>query len=53
MWLLFWIRQDMPLWVVFTAATLAGVFFGLSMAAYFRYVARKHNLPSWVAYTSQ
>jgi hypothetical protein len=33
------------------AATLAGVLFGLCMAAYFRYLARKHNLPSWAAYT--
>jgi hypothetical protein len=28
-------------------STFAGVFFGLCMAAYYRYGARKHRIPLW------
>ena len=52
MWLFQWSRQGMPFWLVLAAAAFAGVLFGLCMAAYFRYLARKHNLPSWAAYTN-
>ncbi|WP_425477035.1 DUF6404 family protein [Cognatiluteimonas weifangensis] len=51
MWLLMWSRQGVPTWLVLSAAASAGVLFGLCMATYFRYLARKHNLPSWATYT--
>lgn len=51
MWLFLWSRQGMLIWLVLGAAAFAGVLFGLCMAIYFRYLARKHNLPSWTAYT--
>lgn len=31
-------------------AAFAGLFFGLFMAAYYRNLARKHNLGSWASY---
>jgi hypothetical protein len=31
-------------------ALLAGVLFGLAMAGYYRYFARKHRLPDWSDY---
>ena len=51
MWLFMWSRQGMPVWIMLSSAILAGVLFGLCMAAYFRHLARKHRLPSWSAYT--
>ena len=51
MWLFMWSRQGMPTWLVLGMAASAGVLFGLCMATHFRYLARKHNLPSWAAYT--
>lgn len=50
MWLVQWSRQGMPFELVLGACASAGVLFGLCMAAYFRYLARKHELPSWEAY---
>ena len=32
-------------------AAFAGLFFGLFMAAYYRNLARKHNLGSWASYS--
>ena len=34
-----------------TSAIVAGVFFGIFMAAYFAYGKRKHRLPSWHEFT--
>ncbi|MFC0682901.1 DUF6404 family protein [Lysobacter korlensis] len=51
MWGLFWARQGMPASSVVAAALAAGALVGISMAAYFRHLARKHNLPSWAEYT--
>lgn len=53
MWLFMWSRGGMPVWIALVAAALAGLLFGLGMASYFRYVARKHKLPSWAAYTGE
>ncbi|MFA9274463.1 MAG: DUF6404 family protein [Candidatus Aquirickettsiella gammari] len=51
MWLFNWSRQGKPLLFILGGAISAGVLFGLCMAAYLRHLARKHNLPSWAAYT--
>jgi len=53
MWLFLWSRQGMPGWLVAAAALSAGALFGLCMAGYFRYLARKHNLPLWRDYAGQ
>jgi hypothetical protein len=47
MWLMPWGRQGMPLVIVAVAALLAGALFGLTMAWYLRYSARKHPIPRW------
>jgi hypothetical protein len=47
MWLLVWSGQDGAGFVAAIAAVAAGVLFGLTMAAYYRYSARKHKLPLW------
>lgn len=50
MWWFVWSDQDMSLVAAVIGATVAGVLFGLCMATYFRYFARKYNLPLWAAY---
>lgn len=45
MWFTVWSHQS-P-YVVLAAALFAGVFFGLYMAAYYRYGARKRRIPLW------
>jgi hypothetical protein len=50
MWLFMWSPQGMPLWLMLSSAGLAGVLFGLCIAAYFRHLGRKHRLPSWSTY---
>lgn len=47
MWLLLWGHQGMPLVIVAVAALLAGALFGLAMAWYLRYWARKRAIPRW------
>jgi hypothetical protein len=51
MWLVLWSHQDVPSWMPLGAAMGAGMTFGLSMAAVFRYFARRYKLPSWADYT--
>jgi hypothetical protein len=51
MWLFFWMRQGASAELVLGASLLAGVCFGLLMAAYLRAVASRHNLPAWSEYT--
>jgi hypothetical protein len=48
MWLLIW--RGRPVWISATAAAVAGVLFGLVMAGYYRYSARRLKLPSWQKY---
>ena len=50
MWLVLWARQGMPLAMMGVSALAAGVLFGLIMAGIYRYLARKHGLPSWSEY---
>lgn len=47
MWLLLWGRQGVPLVVGAVGALVAGTLFGLAMAWYLRYSARKHAIPRW------
>ena len=47
MWLLFWQRSDASVSAALLAALSAGLLFGLSMAAYYRWSARKHALSDW------
>jgi Family of unknown function (DUF6404) len=47
MWLLIWSQQGGSGVAAAIAAVAAGVLFGLIMAAYYRYSARKHKLPPW------
>ena len=47
MWFFRWESQSMPLANALGTAALAGILFGLSMAFYYRYGARKNALPSW------
>ena len=49
MWLLLW-RSQLPAWAMLLSAGAAGLLFGLIMAGYFRYLARKHALPAWSEY---
>jgi hypothetical protein len=51
MWAMLWARQGMSLGVMATSAILAGALFGFAMAAFYRYVARKHGLSPWAVYT--
>ena len=51
MWAILWSRQGMPVGLMVASALLAGTLFGLVVAAYFRYVARRHRLPPWAEYT--
>jgi hypothetical protein len=51
MWLALWSHQGLPSWLAVGAAAGAGAMFGLSMAAVFRYFARRYKLPSWADYT--
>jgi hypothetical protein len=47
MWLLLWSQLGGSGVVAAIAAVAAGVLFGLTMAAYYRYGARKHGLDLW------
>jgi Family of unknown function (DUF6404) len=49
MWFAIWSDQ-VPSIVAFTAAGFAGVFFGVSMATYYRWRAHKLMLPRWEEY---
>lgn len=51
MWALMWARQGMPVGLMALTALCAGALFGLTMATYYRYLARKHRLPSWAHYS--
>jgi hypothetical protein len=42
--------REMPVEHGLSVALVAGVGFGLAMAAYYRHMARKHRLGSWAAF---
>lgn len=45
MWLLFWRGEEMSVTGALVGALVAGVFFGLSMASYYRWKAGRLQLP--------
>ncbi|WP_224816170.1 DUF6404 family protein [Hasllibacter sp. MH4015] len=47
MWLLSWRTQDLPVVVAILASLLAGVLFGLAMAAYYRWAGAEAKLSRW------
>jgi hypothetical protein len=47
MWFTGWSRQSMAPQAALGAAIFVGLFFGLCMAGYYRYGARKHGIPPW------
>ena len=47
MWFMAWSRQGMSPYAAVAVALFAGVLFGLCMAGYYRYGARKHRVPLW------
>lgn len=47
MWWMVWSGEGMPVAIAVVSALAAGILFGLMMAGYYRYGARKHQLPSW------
>ncbi|HEU0154132.1 MAG TPA: DUF6404 family protein [Arenimonas sp.] len=46
----YWSRQGYPVSAMLGSSIAAGVLFGLAMAGIYRYLARKHRLPSWDQY---
>jgi hypothetical protein len=53
MWLFVWRGEDQPAAVFVTVSIVAGVLFGITMAAYYRWRARKLALPRWDSYPTQ
>jgi len=47
MWLMTWSHQGMSIQKAIILSAIAGLFFGLAMAAFYRHGARKHALPKW------
>jgi len=50
MWLFVWSHQGMPVVGAGSAALAAGVLFGVALASYYRWNARRLSLPSWRDY---
>lgn len=46
-WLFSWSANGKSAAGAVLASLAAGILFGLSMASYYRYGARKHKLPAW------
>jgi preprotein translocase subunit SecG len=47
MWFTSWKNDDMPIQIAIFTSVLAGVFFGLFMALYYKRSAKKNNLSDW------
>lgn len=47
MWLVSWRAQDLPLGVAVLASLMAGVFFGIAMALYYRWSGSQAGLSRW------
>ncbi len=50
MWLIQWQAWHMPVEVVLVLAAVAGLAFGMSLAAYYRWKAARLQLPPWDCY---
>jgi len=53
MWLVQWRSMGLPVSGAIASALVAGVIFGLAMAAYYKSSARKHQLSNWVDLPSE
>ena len=53
MWFTIWREDDMPIALALTTSAIAGLLFGVIMAAYFRWRARKLALPPWQDYPNK
>jgi len=47
MWAVLWSRASMTLGTMVGTSALAGMLFGLCMASYYRFGARRHKIPLW------
>jgi hypothetical protein len=47
MWFAFWSAHGLPISFALIGAVAAGLFFGVTMAAFYAYGKRKYQLPSW------
>ncbi len=47
MWLVLWSDQDIPVQRALVQTAFAGLIFGLLLAVYYHYGARRHGLPKW------
>lgn len=48
MWLFQWRNLGLPASGALASALVAGIFFGVAMAAYYKSSARKHQLSNWL-----
>jgi hypothetical protein len=53
MWFFLWRDDNMPLAIAIAASLLAGALFGVTMAAYYRWRAKKLALPPWDDYPTK
>ncbi len=53
MWLFVWSSQGMGFSAASVGVVFAGVLFGVSMAAYYAYGRKKHQLPTWQSLASE
>jgi hypothetical protein len=53
MWFLIWRPGNLPPVAALAATLIAGTLFGVIMAAYYRWRARKLALPPWEDYPAQ
>jgi Family of unknown function (DUF6404) len=53
MWLFLWRGENMPPVAAFGVSILAGLLFGVIMAAYYRWSARRLALPRWEDYPTK
>ena len=47
MWFTFWESQNMPIPIALITSLGAGLFFGLSMAFYYKHSSKKNHLSNW------
>ena len=49
MWIVFWLPRGLTGWAALLAALVAGLLFGIGMALYYRYSAKRAGLSRWEA----
>lgn len=48
-----WPLQVLPLWAALVIGVIAGAAYGVTLAAYYRWQARKLSLPDWKSYSGK